>query len=193
MKTVDVSPEEMNKRVARYADLTPYGRQHTDSIDPSVFEQLTARRVLSIMAPHNYTGRSAQAPIKSIPGAVISIAETPPGNAPALHAHDTAIENFFVINGRFRIIWGDEGQHSLELGPMDFISIPPNVNRTFLNITDETARLLAIIQPLGEDQQDRVAFATSVASNIAGQYGAETLEALKAIGFHFDAGQDTPA
>jgi uncharacterized RmlC-like cupin family protein len=191
MKTVDVSPEEMQKRVARYDDLVPYGRQHTGAIDPKVFEQLTARRVLSIMAPHNYTGRSAQAPIKSIPGAVISIAETPPGNAPALHAHDTEMENFFVINGRFRIIWGDEGQHSLELGPMDFISIPPRVNRTFLNITDETARLLAIIQPLGEDQQDRVAFASSVAPKIAGQYGEATVEALKAIGFHFDAGQDS--
>lgn len=193
MKTIDITPEEMNKRVARYADLVPYGRQHTEKINPEVFEQLTARRVLSIMAPHNYTGRSAQAPIKSLPGAVISIAETPPGNAPALHAHDTAIENFFVINGRYRILWGDEGQHSLELGPMDFISIPPRVNRTFLNITDETARLLAIIQPLGEDQQDRVAFATSVAPKIVDGYGAETLEALKAIGFHFDAGQDTEA
>ncbi|RIA37159.1 hypothetical protein DFR49_3036 [Hephaestia caeni] len=193
MKTIDISPEEMNKRVARYADLVPYGNQHTGTINPEVFEHLTARRVLSIMAPHNYTGRSAQAPIKSLPGAVISIAETPPGNAPALHAHDTAIENFFVINGRYKISWGDEGQHSLELGPMDFISIPPRVNRTFLNITDETARLLAIIQPLGEDQEDRVAFATSVAPKISDQYGEETLAALREIGFHFDAGQDSEA
>ena len=193
MKTIDLSPEEMNKRVARYADLVPYGRQHTESIAPEVFEQLTARRVLSIMAPHNYTGRSAHAPIKSLPGAVISIAETPPGNAPALHCHDTAVENFFVINGRFRIIWGDEGQHSLELGPMDFISIPPGVNRTFLNISDETARLLAIIQPANDAQEDRVAFASSVAPRIADQFGENTVDALKAIGFHFDAGQDTPA
>ena len=193
MKTIDISPEDMHKRVARYADLVPYGRQHTESIPPEVFEQLTARRVLSIMAPHNYTGRSARAPIKSIPGAVISIAETPPGNAPALHCHDTAIENFFVLNGRYRIIWGDEGQHSLELGPMDFISIPPNVNRTFLNITDETARLLAIIQPLNDAQEDRISFATSVGPHIAAQFGEKTLEALKAIGFYFDAGQDSRA
>ena len=192
MKTIDVSPEEMNKRVARFADHVPYGRQH-EGIDPAVFEQLTARRVLSIMAPHNYTGRSAAAPIKSLPGTVVSIAETPPGNAPALHAHETAIENFFIINGRFRIIWGDEGQHSLELGPLDFISIPPGVNRTFLNITDETARLLAIIQPLGGDQEDRVAFASSVAPKVASEFGEQTLEALKAIGFHFDAGQDNQA
>src|SRR3546814_1410492 len=62
--------------------------------------------------------------------------------------------------------------------------LPPRVNRTFLNITDETARLLAIIQPLGEDQEDRVAFATSVAPKIADQYGEETLAALREIGFH---------
>src|SRR3546814_16882609 len=121
MKTIDLSPEEMNKRVSRYADRGPYGRQHTGTINPEVFEQLTARKVLSIMAPHNYTGRSAQAPIKSLPGAVISIAETPPGNAPALHATDTAIENFFVINWRYTNKWGEEGQHNHELGPMDFI------------------------------------------------------------------------
>jgi uncharacterized RmlC-like cupin family protein len=193
MKTIDISPEEMNKRVARYSDLVPYGRQHTTSVPPEVFERLTARRVLSIMAPHNYTGRSAQAPLKSLPGAVISIAECPPGNAPALHCHDTAIENFFCINGRFRIIWGDQGEHSLELGPMDFISIPPGVVRTFLNITDETARLLAIIQPANEAQEDRVAFATAVATDIVRDFGPETLEGLKAIGFHFDAGEDVSA
>src|SRR3546814_2370145 len=107
--------------------------------------------------------------------------------------YKTLIRSFGVINGRYKIMWGDEGQHSLELGPMDFISIPPRVNRTFLNITDETARLLAIIQPLGEDQEDRVAFATSVAPKIADQYGEETLAALREIGFHFDAGQDSEA
>src|SRR3546814_16492919 len=130
----------MNMRVARYADLVPYGRQHTGTINPELFEQLTARKVLSIMAPHNYTGRSAPAPIKSLPGAVISIAETPPGNAPALHAHDTAIENFFVINGRYKIMRGDEGQNSPELGPMDILSIPPPFNSTLLNIPDQTDR-----------------------------------------------------
>src|SRR3546814_17377923 len=127
MKTIDISPEEMNKRVARYADLVPYGRQHTGTINPEVFEQLTARKVLSIMAPHNYTGRSAQAPIKSLPGAVISIAETPPGTAPALHAHATAIEHFFVINVRYKTLWGDEGPQSPKLGPMDFTTLPPRV------------------------------------------------------------------
>src|SRR3546814_17838850 len=106
MKTIDISPEEMNKRVARYADLVPYGRQHTGTINPEVFEQLTARKVLSIMAPHNYTGRSAQAPIKSLPGAVISIAETPPGHATALHSPATAPEHFYVINGRSKNHWG---------------------------------------------------------------------------------------
>src|SRR3546814_15315994 len=96
MKTIDISPEEMNKRVARYADLVPYGRQHTGTINPEVFEQLTARKVLSIMAPHNYTGRSAQAPIKRLPGAEISLAETPPGTAPALHPPEHPTQNFFV-------------------------------------------------------------------------------------------------
>src|SRR5262249_30241190 len=130
-----------------------------------------------------------QAPIKSVPGAVISIAECPPGNAPALHCHDQAVENFLCLNGRFKIIWGDDGENSLELGPLDFISIPPGVNRTFLNVSSETARLLAIIQPVTEAQEDRVAFATTVEGELARDFGKETVEALKRIGFHFDAGQ----
>lgn len=190
MKTITITPEEMNKRVARYKDLVPYGQQHTDAIAPEVFERLTAKRVLSIMAPAGYKGRSAKAPIKSVPGAVISIAECPPGNAPALHCHEQTIENFFCINGRFRIIWGDHGENSLEIGPLDFISIPPGVSRSFINLSDETARLLAIIQPVTEAQEDRVAFAESVEDELARDFGPETVEALKSIGFHFDAGRE---
>lgn len=189
MKTIMVSQEEMQARVARYDDLVPYGNQHTEAIDPKVFEQLTAKKVLSIMAPRNYKGRSSRAPLKGEPGAVISIAECPPGNAPALHCHEQTVENFFIINGRFRIIWGDHGEESLELGPLDFISIPPGVNRSFINISDEYARLLAIIQPVTEAQEDRVSFATSVAGKLEGEYGPETVQALKDIGFHFDAGK----
>src|SRR3546814_15802208 len=100
MKTIDIPPEAMNKRVARYADLVPYGSQHTGTINPEVFEQLTARKVLAIMAPPHYTGRSAQAPIKSLLGDVISIAQTPPRNAPALPAPETANEHLLVIHRR---------------------------------------------------------------------------------------------
>ena len=190
MKTHTPAPEEMLKRVARFKELVPYGRLHADSGIPSeVFENLTARNVYSIVAPTNYKGRSAAAPIKCVPGAVMSFAECPPGNAPALHAHETAYESFLCLNGKFRIFWGDEGEYHVDLEPLDFISIPPGVNRTFVNISDETARLFAIIQPGDASvQEDPVAFATSVGRKLTEKYGPDMVPTLQGIGFHFNPG-----
>jgi quercetin dioxygenase-like cupin family protein len=194
MKTHTPTVEEMTKRLARFKDLVPYGQQHADSgIAEEVFEKLTARNVYSIMAPSDYKGRSAKAPIKSLPGAVVSIAECPPGNAPGLHCHELTVENFFCLNGRFEVRWGDEGEHSLILEPLDYISIPPGVTRSFTNISNEVARLFVLIQPPPEKQEDRVAYAPKVGRDLAHDYGDGVVEKLKAIGFKFNAGEDEPA
>ncbi len=194
MKTFTPTVEEMTKRVARFKDLVPYGQQHADSgIPEEVFEKLTARNVYSIMAPTEYKGRSSKAPIKSLPGAVVSIAECPPGNAPGLHCHELTVENFFCLNGRFEVRWGDEGEHGLILEPLDYISVPAGVTRMFKNISDEVARLLVIIQPPPEKQEDRVAYAPKVGRDLEAEYGAEIVEKLKGIGFKFNAGEEEPA
>lgn len=191
MKTHTPTVEEMTKRVARFKELVPYGQQHADSgIPEEVFEKLTARAVYSIMAPAEYKGRSSRAPIKSLPGAVVSIAECPPGNAPGLHCHEITVENFFCLNGRFKVSWGDEGEHSLILEPLDYISVPAGVTRMFTNISDEVARLLVIIQPPMDRQEDRVAYAPKVGRELAEEYGTEMVDKLKAIGFKFNAGEE---
>lgn len=189
MKTITVTPEEMQKRTARFKDLVPYSQQHSGAskIPVEVMELLTASKVYSVMAPANYTGRSAMAPIKSVPGAVISIAECPPGNGPGLHCHETTIENFFCLSGRFEVHWGDEGENCLVLEPLDFVSVPPGVSRNFINVSDELGRLFVVIQPSGE-QTDRVAYAPIVGTEIEQTYGADVLNNLKELGFKFNAG-----
>lgn len=192
MKSITVTPEDMAKRSARFADLVPYKSQHDESngIPLGVVEKLTAHNVYPIMVPEAYTGRSSMAPIKAGERTVVAIAECPPGDGPGLHNHEITIENFLCLQGRFEVTWGDQGEHRMELGPLDFVSVPPGVSRAFRNIGDETARLLAIIELADATSNDRVAYAPSVADEVERDFGAETLERLKKIGFKFDAGVD---
>lgn len=192
MKTITPTVEEMTKRIARFKDLRPYGKDFADSINvpEEAFKQLTADKVYTIMVPSDYEGRSKNAPIKSVRGAVVNIAECPPHNGPGLHVHEQTIENFFCISGSFDVIWGDNEEHSIKLGQWDFISIPPGVARKFHNHSDEVGRLLVIIQPIGDEQKDRVAYAPAVAENMRSAFGSDIVEKLKTVGFHFDAGTE---
>jgi uncharacterized RmlC-like cupin family protein len=195
MKTISISQAEMESRIARFKSLSAY-QQHQASISnlpPAVLEKIAANRVYPIMVPEGYKGRSTQAPIKSAPGLIISIAECPAGDGPGLHSHDQAIENFMCLNGRFRIDWGDKGENSATLEPLDFISIPPFVLRRFTNISNETARLLAIIHVQSTDQADQIAFSPDLAKEIARDFGKDTLKALDGIGIKFNAGVDSDA
>jgi uncharacterized RmlC-like cupin family protein len=193
MKSIKVAPEEMAERTAHFSDLKPYSDQHDESsgIPRAAMERLTAHRVYPIMVPDAYTGRSAMAPVKTGERVVLAIAECPPGNGPGLHNHEITIENFMCLQGRFEVRWGDDGENCLELGPLDFVSVPPGVSRSFRNISDETGRLLAIIELADSASNDRVAYAPSVADELAEEFGAETVTTLKEIGFKFDAGLDS--
>jgi quercetin dioxygenase-like cupin family protein len=192
MKSIEVTPEQMAARAAKFDDLVPYKQQHdaSNGIPVGVVEKLTAHNVYPIMVPEAYTGRSSMAPIKAGENVVLAIAECPPGDGPGLHNHEITIESFLCLQGRFEITWGDEGENSMELGPLDFVSIPPGVSRAFRNISDETARLLAVIELADPTSNDRVAYAPSVADEVERDFGPETLARLKEIGFKFNAGLD---
>ncbi len=190
MKTITVSPAEMARRTARFAELDSYQQQHerTAGIPAAAFAGIAANKILPVLVPAAYAGRASMAPIKGPPGLVITIAECPPGDGADLHAHEQNIENFFCLNGRFEIAWGDDGKDSTILEPLDFISVPPGVCRSFKNISNETARLLVIIQIVGEEQADRVHHTPRLGDKIEKTFGRETVEALGRIGFKFDAG-----
>jgi len=189
MKTETVTPEVMAKRTVRFRNLASYQQQHEQAgIPDAAFDTVAARRVYPVMVPEAYSGRSAMAPLKGAPGLAVTIAECPPGNGAGLHAHEQSVENFFCLDGSFEIGWGDQGEHRTVLEPMDFISIPRGVCRSFKNVGDKTARLLVIIQILGEEQADRVHYAPQVGDEIARRHGGDALAALSRIGFKFDAG-----
>ena len=188
MASKTLTPQEMEKRVARFNKLESYQKQNFDAhnIPPGAVEKVTARRVYPVMAPADYQGRSAGAPVKGPRGLIVSIAECPPHNGPGLHRHLNTVENFFCLSSRFEISWGDEGQYKTVLEPNDMISVPRGENRMFFNISDEVGRLLVMIVPETDQQVDPIAYAPSVAKEIENQYGKKALEGLQTIGFKFE-------
>jgi uncharacterized RmlC-like cupin family protein len=63
--------------------------------------------------------------------------------------HDLG-EIFVCIKGKFAMIWGNDGEHRIELGPMDTFSVPVGIMRTFDNVGDEPGTLLVIYDGGGE-------------------------------------------
>lgn len=192
MKSIKVSATEMQRRTAHFTNLKSYQHQNeaVAGIPAEVLEKIAAHRVYPLMVPEGYQGRSAQAPIKGAPGMVLSIAECPPGDGPAMHIHEQTIENFFCLSGRFDIAWGDPGEEqSVTLDPLDFVSVPPGVLRRFTNVhPSETGRLLVIIQVQTAEQSDRIAYQPQLREAIRQKHGQQTVDALEGIGIRFDAG-----
>ena len=188
MRTQSLTLEKMEARVARFNKLQTYQLENFEAhgIPPGAVEKITARRVYPVMAPANYQGRSAGAPVKGPRGLIISIAECEPGNGPGLHRHLNTVENFFCLSGRFEVTWGDQGEHRLVLEPLDMISVPRGENRSFRNLADETGRLLVMIVPETEEQVDPISYAPSLAREIESEYGKTALEGLLKIGFKFE-------
>jgi len=188
VSTKTLTSEAMEARVARFKKLQTYQRQNFEAhgIPPGAVEKVTARRVYPVMAPADYQGRSAGAPVKGPRGLVVSIAECEPGNGPGLHRHLNTVENFLCLSGRFEIAWGDHGEHTLVLDPLDMISVPLGENRSFRNISNEIGRLLVMIVPVTDEQVDPISYAQSVAKEIQDEYGKTALEGLQKIGFKFE-------
>jgi len=186
--TKSLTPQLMEARVARFNKLQTYQTQNFDAhgIPPGAVEKITALRVYPVMAPADYQGRSAGAPVKGPRGLIVSIAECEPGNGPGLHRHLNTVENFMCLSGRFEIAWGDNGEHALVLEPLDMISVPRGENRSFRNVSDETGRLLVMIVPETTEQADPIAYAPSLAREIESQYGKAALQGLAKIGFKFE-------
>src|SRR6516165_3080574 len=115
MRTKSLSSEKMEARVARFNKLQTYQRQNFEAhnIPPGAVEKVAARRVYPVMAPADYQGRSAGAPVKGPRGLIVTTPKCAPGNGPALPRHLNPAENFFCLSGRFETAWGVRGEHPL--------------------------------------------------------------------------------
>jgi len=188
MKTVQITPAEMETRTVRFGKLTPRSQILKDrtGVPPEVSEFFSADRNYTLMAPKmgaNSTISSTAAIEGGDAGDAISVslAFCNPGSGPQLHAHMNTVEAFFCLKGRFSISWGDRGENETVLEPYDFLPVPKGVMRTFTNIGDEEGALLVIIQGNKGEFRD-VINPPIVADMVRERWGEEMLERVKVGG-----------
>ena len=51
---------------------------------------------------------------------------TPPGTSSGVHHHGDCETAIYVISGRARFRFGEKLEHAVEVGPGDFLFVPPN-------------------------------------------------------------------
>jgi quercetin dioxygenase-like cupin family protein len=94
----------------------------------------------------------------------VAVLECEPGKGPSLHCHTTE-ETFFALAGQLEVYWGENGEHTAVLQPLDAAVFPPGVWHGVRNAGEGTARLMAII---GEGNPAPPIFAPIVEAELEG-------------------------
>ena len=139
MPSVQISKEEMLKRVARFKGLQPSKKPLLDTRIPG--HEREAYRIIVQSVSEDPDARPAIADPHDFN---LGLNKAGPGKRAALHSHPT-VEVFIPLSGEWAFSWGDKGENEITLGPWDTISIPPGVMRGFRNVSDEDAYLLAVV------------------------------------------------
>ena len=195
-KTLRPTQEEMKKRIARFRDLVSTKARHAEGkgIPVEVLEMITAKSTFNIMSPTDLGGQlSPNPPVLGGDAGVfrLGIVTCPPGNGPGLHVHWRTHETFMALTGKWEVIWGDKGEEKTVIEPFDLIAVPPEVTRTFVNISDEDAHLLVVIQGK-KGEFDDVGRVPETAQKIADKFGPEMVGKLEAAGWQFTLNANAP-
>ena len=167
------TPETMQNRVIRYADLKPCRNAFVDSRTPGS----DAKENFTLIGPGVSENPNQHVHIPEPHGFNIGGARQPPGCLNSQHSHETA-EVFVVHTGKWRFMFGPECEDgSVELNPGDTISIPIHMFRGFENIGEEDGFLFAV---LGGDDPGRVTWTPGV-FDLAEKYGLVLLEGGKLV------------
>lgn len=139
MANLQVSKDEMLKRVAIFKNLTPSSRPLIDAVLPQF-----QREIFTIIGGGVLEDANAKTPITAVEGFHLSIIKAGPSKGTGLHNHKT-VEVFMPLTGTWSVQWGDQGENELTLGQYDVISVPVGVMRGFRNDSDHEALMLAIV------------------------------------------------
>ena len=189
MKTIEISKEQMEQRIARFEALEALPIQNA-SIPEKARDVVYARKLCSVIGLEEdaHTPINAGAPIRGAAGMTMTLALCPPGQGPGLHAHRRTFETFTVLQGEFEVSWNDEGFERTVLRRFDTISVPPGVCRAFRNIGREEGILQVIITGGVHDMTD-IAFSPKARGEIEAVRPGLAAE-FERVGFSFDAAQE---
>lgn len=186
MKTISVSQQDMQKRIARYRDLKALPIQSGD-IPLAARDVVYSRKLLSVIGLEDAaTPINVGAPIVGAAGMTMTLAVCPPGQGPGLHAHRRTYETFTVLKGRFEVTWNDDGSGREVLELFDTVSFPPGVCRAFRNIGEGEGILQVLITGGVHDMTD-IDFSADAKAKIEAVGKGLAAEFEKA-GFSFTAG-----
>lgn len=153
MKSRSFSPEEMEKRVARFAGMKPNKVAFVDTRLPN-----HERDIFNMIGYGVNEDPNTRPAITDARSFTVTHNGCHPGKGSALHSHET-IEVFIPLTGRWSVYWGDEGENEVILEQGDVISVPTGVMRGFRNAGDEYAVLIGVIEgsnPPGVQWHDKV-------------------------------------
>lgn len=153
MKSVQISKDEMLKRVARFNQLRSSRQAFVDSKIPG-----HEREIFNVIGRGVTEDASLNPAITDARDFNLTYIRSEPGKGAALHAH-TTVEVFVALSGEWGIYWGDNGENEIILKQWDTVSVPPGVMRGFRNTGKESALLMAI---LGGTDPGRVSWAQKV-------------------------------
>lgn len=144
-----ITRDEILARVARFSCA-----RTDEAAFPDIDSGGHQREVRYLLSTDNLAG---PAPINAPHNFHLAVLTMKPGVRPVVHAHPYN-EVFMPVDGPFRFFWGDEAgrndEDCLELGALDVISIPAGVHRTFENIGEQPAHVIAIFDIAGDPHID---------------------------------------
>ena len=188
MKTIHVTPEDMEQHIARLDSMEPQAQHYDGSsgIPKDLYEAMAVKNLYLMMAPASQGGPMAlNSAIKGDSGLSVILVDCEPGDSPLLHGHFKTMESFMCLSGEFRIQWGDEGEYETVLKPFDLIAVPKGVCRSFCNISDENAKLLVIIHGQKDEDFNDVGVAPVHSRWVKNNFGDEAMNAVRKAGTQF--------
>ena len=138
---VVMSRDEMRERIAIFSEQTANTRLMITQGIPGF-----QRDIYSIIGRGVSEDAGTQPGITDSTGFNVAYVGAEPDNGSAMHSHDAEVEVFTPISGQWSIYWNEgDAAEEVVLGPMDCISVPPRVMRSFRNVGDTYGHLLVII------------------------------------------------
>ena len=130
---------------------------------PAIHDVLSPRSLYPLVGPvRRGPGRFG---VYGPRGLVIALATTPRFTGPALHVHTLTTEMFVILEGQFRITWGDKGEHESILDAGDAIVIPQGVNRAFEAYGEGDNWILPVVVGADDETED-IAWLPAVAQKV---------------------------
>lgn len=145
-----MSQEEMRERIAIFGEQTANTQLMITQGIPGF-----QRDIYSIIGRGVSEDAGTQPGIVDSTGFNVAYVGAEPDNGSAMHTHEE-VEVFIPISGQWAIYWneGDDAEEVV-LGPMDCISVPGRVMRSFKNVGDTYGHLLVIIEGTDNAAVDR--------------------------------------